>query len=465
MTTKERILKKVPEDKTYLFESAPVPKAVMSLAIPAVLSQLVSLVYNMTDTFFIGRLGDPDQVAAVSLAAPLMLALTALSNLFGIGAAGTASRFIGAKEDDSAKRATAFGFYTALAIAAVLSVLALFFTGFFLDILGAAGNTRKNTGDYLFWVFIAGGIPSLLSMVLSHFIRTDGAPKTASFGLSMGGILNIVIDPLLIFDFGFGLGIKGAAIGTFTANMFTLAYFLRYFYISRKNTVVSLDPRWYTVRREITGQVFITGLPGMLQTLLASVSNTVLNQLAIGFGSEAVAALGIVKKIDTIPMSVTIGVAQGVMPLLGYNYAAKNERRVRNSVKFALLPTVGFSLLCVAAFQLFTPLFIGLFIKESVTVSHGVFFLRVMCVSTPLMAVGFIMITLFQAAGAGKPALILSVLRKGLVDIPLMLLLNLLYPLIGLAYVQPVTELAAMSAAAVLYIRFFRKTGEKRAVD
>ena len=444
-------------DKTYLFETAGVPRAVVSLAVPAVISQLISLIYNMTDTFFVGQLGDPNQVAAVSLVAPMMLALTALANLFGIGAASTASRLMGAKNFDSARRATAFGLYSALAIAAIISAAALLFSGFFLNILGAISDTKTFAGKYLFWVISLGAIPSLLSMVLSHFIRTDGAPKTASFGLSMGGLINLVLDPIFIFDFGLGMGVEGAALATFVANAATLLYFLRYFYINRKDTVIGLHPRWYTLKRAIAGKVLIIGLPGMLQTLLASVSNTMLNQLAKGFGGEAVAALGIVKKIDTIPMSVTIGIAQGLMPLLGYNYAAKNHQRMKDAAKLALISAIVFSVICAGAFIIFAPFFVRLFMQEAVTVSHGIYFLRIMCISTPLMAVGFHMITLFQAAGESRPALVLSVLRKGIVDIPLMLLFNLLLPLNGLAFVQPATEFIAMAAALFFYARFTRR--------
>ena len=450
-------MKKTQVDKTHLFETARVPQAVLSLAIPTIISQIISLVYNMADTFFVGQLGDPNQVAAVSLVAPMMLVLTALANLFGIGAASTAARFIGAKKTDSARRATSFGFYSAMAVAALLSVLSLFFSDLLLDMLGAVGDMREHAEEYMYWVIGMGAIPSLLSLVLSHFIRADGAPKTAGFGLSMGGLLNLVLDPIFIFDFGLGMGVAGAALATFIANMTTLLYFLRYFYINRKDTAIGLHPRWFTVKKEISGQVLIIGLPGMLQTLLASVSNAALNQLAKSFGGEAVAALGIVKKIDTIPMSVTIGIAQGVMPLLGYNYAAKNHMRMRNAAKFALALAIGFSLFCVAAFIIFAPFFVRLFIQETITVAHGIFFLRIMCLSTPMMAVGFHMITLFQAAGESRPALILSVFRKGLIDIPLMLLLNLALPLTGLAFVQPATELIAMSTAIIFYIRFTRK--------
>ena len=444
-------------DKTYLFETARVPRAVFSLAIPAVISQIISLVYNMADTFFVGQLGDPNQVAAVSLVAPMMLALTALANLFGIGAASTASRFLGAKNPDSSRRATSFGFYAALVIAVLLSVSALIFPGFFLDMLGAVGDMRSYAGDYLFWVISLGAAPMLLSMVLSHFIRADGAAKTAGFALSAGGVINLILDPLFIFDFGLGMGVKGAAFATFIANMFTLLYFLRYYYVSRKDTVIGLHPRWFTMKREIAGQVVMIGLPGMLQTLLASVSNTMLNQLVKGFGGEAVAAMGIVKKIDTVPMSVTIGIAQGVMPLLGYNYAAKETTRMRKAANYALLLAIGFSVICVAVFIVFASFFIKLFIQEETTISYGIYFLRIMCISTPMMAVGFHMITLFQAVGESRPALVLSVLRKGVVDIPLMLLLNFAVPLFGLAFVQPAAEFIAMAVAILFYARFTRR--------
>ena len=446
-------------DKTYYFETARVPRAVLGLAIPAVLSQIISLVYNMADTFFVGQLGDPNQVAAVSLVAPMMLVLTALANLFGIGAASTASRFIGAKDHDSARRATSFGFFAALAIAVLLSISTLAFSSFFLDILGAAGAMRGFAGDYLFWVIGLGAVPSLISMVMSHFIRADGAPKTAGLGLSAGGLINLVLDPVFIFDFGLGMGVKGAALATFIANMFTLLFFLRYFYASRRDTAIGLHPRWFSFSRDISGRVLIIGLPGMLQTLLASVSNTMLNQLAKRFGGEAVAALGIVKKIDTIPMSVTIGIAQGVMPMLGYNYAAKNSGRMKSAAKYALVLAIGFSALCVFVFMMFAPFLIRLFIQEGATVSRGVYFLRVMCASTPMMAVGFHMITFFQAVGESRPALVLSVLRKGVVDIPLMLLFNLALPLLGLAYVQPAAELVAMVAAILFYANFAKRHG------
>ncbi|MCL1829789.1 MAG: MATE family efflux transporter [Oscillospiraceae bacterium] len=430
------------------------------LAIPAVVSQIISLAYNMADTFFVGRLGDPDQVAAVSLAAPMMLSITAIANLLGIGAASLASRSLGAKDTETAKRATAFGFYAALAVAAALSIFSLLFKAFILDLLGAKGSMRPFNEDYLFWVFSAGAIPALLSMVLSHFIRADGAPRIASIGLSAGALINLVLDPIFIFEFGLGMGVAGAAVATFISNMITLVYFLRYFFINRKNTCAGFNPRLFSLGADIMFPVLKTGLPSMLQTLLASVSNAMLNRLAAPFEGAAVAGLGIVKKVDTIPMSITIGISLGVMPMLGFNHASGAGERLKDAAEKALTISVGFSVLCVLLFELLPEPIVRLFIDDALTVSYGAYFLRVMCVSTPLMAVGFLMITFFQAAGESKPALILSVLRKGAVDIPLMLLLNFLVPLYGLAFVQPAAEFAAMATAAVMFHRFLRKRQE-----
>jgi Na+-driven multidrug efflux pump len=245
------------------------------------------------------------------------------------------------------------------------------------------------------------------------------------------------------------------------SNYITLAYFLRYCFKNRTDTILALHPKHFTINKDIGAAVLSIGFPSMIQTLLASVSNAVLNHFASGYGGTLVSGIGIAKKLDTIPMNVTIGLSQGVLPLLGYNHSAKNVGRMQKSVRFTLALAVGFSVLCVAAFELFTAPFVRLFIQDPQTVAYGVYFLRVMCISTPLMAVGFLVITLFQAAGAGKNATVLSLLRKGVVDIPLIILVSALFPLYGLAYVQPVTEFIAMTVALLMYVRFSKKSAAR----
>ena len=193
-----------------MYENASVPKSVAALVIPSVISQIISIIYNMADMFFVGKLNDPDQLAAVSLVAPAMLVLTALANLFGIGGASLMSRSLGKKDEQNAKRACTFSLYTALATALFLSLTAALFCQPILRLLGSNENTLIYTKNYFVWVFILGAVPSLMSMVLAHFVRSDGAAKLSGYVLSAGGILNLALDP--VFIWGFGLGITGAAI-------------------------------------------------------------------------------------------------------------------------------------------------------------------------------------------------------------------------------------------------------------
>lgn len=443
-------------DKTWLYEQAGVPRAVAELALPTVLSQLINMVYNMADTFFVGRTGSADGVAAVSLIAPVMLCLTALANLFGMGSAALMSRSLGEQKPEKASRAAAFGFWGALAAALLLSLLAGLLPGPFLRLLGAEGELLEASRPYLFWVFTVGALPSLLSMTLAHLLRADGAPRQASLGLSAGGLLNLLLDPLLIFDWGLGLGVTGAAIATLLSNLLTLGWFLLVLRRRRGESVLRLRPERGMLRRDVALTALGDGLPGMLQTLLASVSNACLNRLASVGGSRALAALGVVKKLDTVPMNVTIGLSQGVLPLLGYTAAAGKKERMRSALGWTLGLAVGFSLLCVLIFEAFPAALVGLFLTDGEAAAMGTKFLRIICLSTPLMAVGFTMITLFQAVGRKKQGVILSVCRKGLLDIPLMFLLHALVPVFGLVFVQPLTECIAMLLALLFWRQYLQ---------
>lgn len=442
------------EKRRYIYEELNVPRAVTAMAVPTVISQLISVAYNMADTFFVGRLGDPNQVAAVSIAAPAALLLTALANLFGIGGASVLSRSLGSGERAQAGLVSAFSLYAALFTAVLISVCFALFPSPLLRLLGADSETLPYAGQYVRWVVVLGATPSLLSMVMSHFARADGAAKLAGYVLSAGGILNLVLDPFFMFDWGLGMGISGAAFATFLSNLVSLLLFAAYFIRRRGSTPVSFSPALFSLRT--APAVLAAGLPGMLQTLLASLSNAVLNNTARPFGPTAQASLGIVKKLDQIPMSVTIGIAQGVLPLLGYSYSARNTRRMRLTLRAALLMAGCFSIACVLCYEVFAGPLIRVFLDDRATVTTGAAMLRVMCLSTPLMGVSFILITAFQATGKNKAGALLSVLRKGAVDIPILLILRLVSaPLLSLAFVQPVSELAAMLAALYALHKYF----------
>ena len=442
------------DNKKYIYEEMPTRKAVLTMAIPTVVSQIISMVYNMADTFFIGRLNDPSQVAAVAVAAPAALVLTALANLLGIGGVSVFSRNLGVGDALSAKKVSAFSFWGSLFVGLIISAIFLVFPNAVLSLLGATSQSLAYTQKYTFWVITIGAAPALLSMVMSHFVRADGAPKFAGLVLSAGGIINLILDPVFIFDWGLGLGITGAAIATLISNVCVFLLFVYYFYRRRAQTAVSFSPHRFSFSPVLAGNVVGAGLPSMLQTMLASVSNVILNHLAGSYGAVVVAAFGVVKKLDQIPMSVAIGFAQGVVPIVAYSVSGKNHRRAESILRFTLLISVSFSAVCVALYELFPQVLISIFINHPDTVRMGAPILRIMCCSTPCMAIAFTLITVFQASGRSRYGIILSVMRKGALDIPLMIVLNTLMAYYGIALVQPITEILTMVMALFLYRRY-----------
>lgn len=448
-------------DKTEIFRDATIPRAVASLAIPTVISQLVTMIYNLADTFFVGQLGDPRMVAAVSLVFPAFTMLAAISNLFGVGGSSVISRYLGAGKPDKARQAAAFCVYAATAAALVFSAATYAFMDPLLRLLGADADTIGFARDYIFWILVVGGAPTALGMIFAHLVRSEGGSRQASIGMSFGGILNCVLDPIFIWPLG--MGVKGAAIATALSNLAVVAYFLIRIRSARGRTIISLNPRDLSLQREIAGSVASVGLPASLQTVLSLTSNTVLNNLAATYGASALAAAGIVKKIDMIPMNVTTGISHGVLPFIGYNFAAKRHDRVRKINAFTRALAVSFSLLCIAVFELFAEPIVGLFIGDAETIRLGAAFLRVLCLTTPMMAISYLITTMFQAMGQGRRALVISVFRKATIDVPLMFLMNRIVPLYGIFWVQPIVDTLSVGLSFALYRGFSRRLKDESA--
>ena len=274
--------------KTEIFEKMPVGKAVAVLAIPTILSQLVTMIYNLADTYFIGLTANPQMVAAASLAFPAFLLLTALSNLFGIGGGSLISRLLGAKSFDDTKKASAFSFYGCLVVTAVYSALIFTFMTPLLNLLGASKDTFEYAKQYLFWTTVVGGIPTTISVLIGNLLRSEGRVAFASIGMAMGGIINIILDP--IFIFGFDKGIEGAAIATMIANVCSMVYFFIVYAIIRKKSVISLNPRNFTPKKSISGSIVSVGIPSFVSLMLVCVSNAFMLNLASQYCTDSVSA-------------------------------------------------------------------------------------------------------------------------------------------------------------------------------
>ncbi|MCC8049825.1 MAG: MATE family efflux transporter [Clostridiales bacterium] len=444
--------------KAELFERMPIPQAVMQMAVPTVLSSLVMVIYNLADTYFVGMLNDPVENAAVTLAAPVLLAFNAIINLFGVGGSSLMSRYLGKKEYAAVRKSSAVSFYCALGFSILFSLAAGLFHTQLLAILGTAADTEAATWEYLRWTTLCGAVPAIMNVVLANLVRSEGASLHASIGTMSGCLLNIVLDPVFILPAGLGMGAAGAGLATFLSNCVACVYFFILLWIRRRTTMVCVNPRVFAFEPEIFKGICAVGIPAAIQNLLNVTSMTVLNNFTSSYGSNAVAAMGISQKINMIPMYIAMGVSQGVMPLVGYNYASGNRERMKKAVTFTARISVSFILLVTVFYYVGAEGLIRLFMKNEEVVAYGSRFLHGMCIGTVFLTVDFLAVGVFQACGMGKKSLIFAILRKIVLEIPALFLLNRLWPLYGLAYAQTCAEVVLAIAAVILLQRMFRET-------
>lgn len=440
-----------------LFESAPIPRALATLAIPTIISQLITMIYNLADTFFIGTTNDPAKVAASSVAFVLVFAMNCLSNLFGVGGGSLISRLLGEKRDADASRVSSFSFYGSIVISGIYSIVIYLVMEPFLYLLGATGSSIGYAMDYAYWVVVVGAVPSTVGMTLANLLRSEGYAKHASIGLGMGGVLNILLDPLFMFVIlEPGNEVKGAALATMLSNVAVLIYFLIIMVILRRRSVLSLSPFKILPRREHVGSVFAVGFPSALSSFLACLSSIIINNLTSGYGDPAIAAVGIVKKIDMLPMNVGMGLCQGMMPLVAYNFASKDFKRMKGFTDAARVAGIVFAAVCIVVFEIFAEPLVRIFINEAETVRLGTDFLRIMCLAVPLMIFNFQMSFTFQAMGMGRESLFLSSLRQGLVNIPLLFLMNRIFGLYGIVWTQIISDTITGAISYAFYHRTYR---------
>ncbi|MDE7297763.1 MAG: MATE family efflux transporter [Lachnospiraceae bacterium] len=443
------------EDNTYLYREMPVRRAIFTLAIPTVISQLITVLYNMADTFFIGQMNDPNQVAAATVATPLFVMLTGIANLFGIGGSSLISRYLGQGKRNRAQNCAVFSIWGAGTVAIIYGIAVMIFRPQILPLFGTTNDTYTLCYGYLFWTVTVGGLPTVLSAAMAHLIRSEGYSRQASLGIAMGGILNMLLDP--VFIFAFHLEIKGAAIATMLSNLFAMGYYFLFLFRIRHNTVISPNPKYFTLRHNIPFETAAVGFPSFMMTLMGTASNVVLNKLVSSYSSETIAGMGIAKKIDTLAFAIATGMTQGVLSLIGYNYSSGSRKRMEEVIK----KTFAYTLFFAACGSVF--LFVGavpisrFFIDNADTVAYGQYFLRVICLTCPTISVTFIIITTFQATGRKIQPMILSLLRKGMCDVPFMFLLKYFWGAYGIAWATPISDLISMSVAICLFIPFMKK--------
>jgi len=432
-----------------LFEKAPIPKAYMKMALPVVMGMIVTLVYNLVDTYFIALTGNTNLIAGISICAPLFTLLLAIGDIFGLGGSSVISRLLGAHNLDEAKKKSAFCFYTAIIVGVIFTVFMLLFSRQILNILGATKQTYEYAAQYYFFL-ILGSAFVIFSLVPTNLLRSEGMAMEAMTGSVLGTVVNIILDP--VFIFGLGLGAAGAAIATVIGYISTCALYV--YCICKKSKVLSLDLKLFSFDAATATGVLSIGLPSSITNLMQTIGITVTNRFLQPYGDESIAIMGIVLKIVNISLLVIIGLSFGGQPLIGYNYGAGLKDRFKKIIGFGMALTgltgVGF----LVILSLFANAIISRFLTDPEMISSGVTMLRFQLLGAPFMAVCLIIICTFQSTGKATGAFILSACRQGIVFLPVIVILSKTMGYTGVITAQFASDLVTTVVAFIL-LRIF----------
>ena len=435
-----------------IFQTYSVPKALRVMIVPAVTSQLIVLIYNMADTFFVGQTGNPYMVAGTSLILPVFNITLCLAGLAGIGGGSLIARLLGQQQVDEARRAATFSLYLGAAIAAVFSLGMALFMEPILALLGAGDNTYAYARQYALCVIVTGGIPTVLSNVLSNLLRSIGRSKEAGAGIILGGLLNIALDPLFMFVLmPDGQEVLGAGVATCLSNCVACLFFLVVLARMGKDSIITFSPRVGLARRSSIAAVFAVGLPSAITTFLFDLDYVIIDKLMVAYGDLALAAIGIVLKVERFPLNVGIGICQGMMPLVAYNYAAGNKQRMEDTIRLSRGLGLVIAAVSVALYELFAVQFAHLFISDTQTVEMASQFLRIRVLATPLMFLSFFTVYLFQAFGKGHISLFLGVTRWVGFNIPMLFLLNSIFGMYGIVWSQATADVLTVALSFFMY--------------
>lgn len=450
------------------------------MAIPTVVTQLINIIYNYADTWYVGRTANAAMVAALGVSFPMFVIMAAIANLFGIGGASVISRALGEGNWKKARETFATCFWFGLLGAVVYMMIIILFRGRIIYLVGGDENDFQYVSSYMFWTMIIGAIPSVGNVLCGHLVRSIGASKEAGIGMSMGGILNIILDPIFMFVIlPDGMEVTGAAMATLISNTAAFIYFL--IYMKRRDIrssagdaeqsraqysgIINLKLPEAGAIWPVLSPVLLIGFPAALQTTLAMVSNIFANVLIRPYGSSAVAGMGVAKKINMIAFNTCMGMTMGVLPLLGYSFGAKNFGRMRSIIRYTGTVVVLFGGVCTAVFVIGAPEMIRFFIDESGSIEYGTEFLRIIGFAAPMAALSYLAYTVFQSAGMEKSAFTLSIMRKGVLDIPGMFIFRVFMGARGVCLATPVAEVLSVFIGLFLYRSFRRKISAMDAED
>ena len=431
-----------------LFEKTPIHKAYFKFALPVVFSMVISLIYNMVDTYFIARTGNTNLIAGVSLSAPVFTLMIAFGDVFGLGGSSLISRLFGEKKDEDGKRISVFCFYAAILFGILITAVMLLFRMPILKLFGTDADTLPYASQY--YTYIAIGAPFIiLALTPSNILRTEGLASESMIGSILGSVVNIVLDPLFIFTLG--MGAAGAALATVIGNIFTDLFFV--WVIVKKSKRLSIHPKLLHIHPAEFGQLLVIGIPASITNIMQSLGITLINRYLLSYGNLKIASMGIVMKVNMICVLILVGFAFGAQPLIGYNYGAKNKDRLKEILKFSYTFLGVLSVSLASLLALAAPLMMRLFVKDTEMIATGVPMLRLQLAGMLFVAIVLVTTTTFQSAGKALGAFLLSISRQGVFLILTLAAGSALFGYYGILAAQACSDFLT----ALLAVFLFRK--------
>lgn len=442
-------------NREQVFREYPVPKALRVMVVPAIISQLIVLIYNMADTFYVGQTDNPYMIAATSLILPVFNISLCLAGLSGVGGGALISRLLGQGKEEEARKVSMFSLYLAILIAAVFAVGMGLFLDPILRLLGAGENTYEYARQYALCVIIVGGIPTVLSNALANLVRSVGRSREAGAGIILGGLLNIALDPLFMFVImPQGYEVLGAGVATSLSNCIACLFFFIILIRMGKNSVLTFHPRVGFPAKESIIAVFAVGVPSAIATFLFDMDYVILDKLMVAYEDLALAAVGIVLKVERFPLNVGIGICQGMLPLVAYNYGAGNHKRMNDTIRLARRVGLFIAAISILLYEIFAGQLVRIFLSNPQALHMAAGFLRVRVLATPLMFLSFFTVYLFQAFGKGKISLFLGVVRWLGFNIPMLFILNAIFGMYGIVWSQVTADILTVLLSFYVLHRF-----------
>lgn len=433
------------QQRTEMMLHAPISKVIPRLAVPTIISMLITSIYNMADTFFVSQLGTSAS-GAVGVIFSAMAMIQAVSFTIGMGSGTNVSQALGAGDEERAQRFASTGFFTAFGVGVLLAVLGLANIDWLVRFLGATETIAPYAKDYATYIFYA--TPMMMcSFVMNNLLRFEALAMYGMVGITTGGVLNMILDPILIF--GLGLGTAGAAIATAISQC--VSFLILLFMCCTRPDAISISVRRFKPSLALYGRILYNGFPSLGRQGIASISTILLNTAAGVYGDAAIAAMSIVSRFIMFINSSVIGFGQGFQPVCGFNYGAKRYTRVREAFWFSVKVTTVILLVLTGISMLASESIIAVFRRDDAQVIRiGTLALRLQLATMPLW--GFITMgnMLTQSIGYGVRATLLSISRQGIFLIPALLILPRFFGLAGIQCAQPLSDVCAMLLTIVI---------------